>query len=204
MVGIWPITALPATVFSEQYFTLWVWVAILWGTLSSVIIIVLPVVEYWTQVCVILDGLVGNLQTSDNSREIALDMSLKLSALLAVIPEAERLYLQTKDKALTARIDAAFTFSQSGTPPQHTLRRDRTSGASSSENTNTPSDSHNNSGSISLPALANENGMNAPPASAAVNGSRLQALTTLIIGAQSFDQSYHDGDLVSTELLNPR
>ena len=46
MLLLWPLLSLPAGApFSLPYFSLWVWVGILWGCLSSVIITVMPLAE---------------------------------------------------------------------------------------------------------------------------------------------------------------
>jgi hypothetical protein len=52
MIFIWPVLSLPAGcgdgacgVFSEGYFTLWVSIALAWGLLATVVIIVLPLYE---------------------------------------------------------------------------------------------------------------------------------------------------------------
>lgn len=45
LVVIWPVLALPATVFSKGYFTFWTIIAIVWGILASAAMIFLPVAE---------------------------------------------------------------------------------------------------------------------------------------------------------------
>lgn len=46
MLLLWPLLSLPAGApFSLPYFSLWVWIGILWGCLSSVIITVMPLAE---------------------------------------------------------------------------------------------------------------------------------------------------------------
>lgn len=45
LVVIWPVLALPATVFSKGYFTFWTIIAMIWGILASAAMIFLPIVE---------------------------------------------------------------------------------------------------------------------------------------------------------------
>ncbi|TVU10534.1 hypothetical protein EJB05_44071, partial [Eragrostis curvula] len=55
IVVLWPALSLPAGRFSVGYFTLWAVLAIVWGTVASVVIIVMPLVESWgtiAKICV--------------------------------------------------------------------------------------------------------------------------------------------------------
>lgn len=45
MVIIWPVLSLPAGVFTEGYFAMWVFISIAWGFVAAVVIIVLPIYE---------------------------------------------------------------------------------------------------------------------------------------------------------------
>lgn len=45
LVVLWPLLTLPAGVFSKGYFTFWVSISIAWGTLASIIAILLPLWE---------------------------------------------------------------------------------------------------------------------------------------------------------------
>lgn len=42
---MWPILALPAKVFSQGYFTMWVIIAMIWGLVAAAICIIMPIVE---------------------------------------------------------------------------------------------------------------------------------------------------------------
>ncbi|GIL80101.1 hypothetical protein Vretifemale_9243 [Volvox reticuliferus] len=53
---LWPILALPAKVFSQNYFTLWVMVALIWGIVASAVCIMLPVIEASDMVVAVLRG----------------------------------------------------------------------------------------------------------------------------------------------------
>ena len=45
LILVWPLLALPATVFSENYFTFWIILALVWGWAATLIMIFLPVWE---------------------------------------------------------------------------------------------------------------------------------------------------------------
>lgn len=45
LVIVWPVLALPATVFSEGYFTFWVIISFIWGIAAAIVIICLPLYE---------------------------------------------------------------------------------------------------------------------------------------------------------------
>lgn len=94
IVIIWPIFALPAKVFSEGYFTFWAAIAIIWGTVGSAVIIVLPLYESWDTISFIFMGLC----TSDILYERVDDISSRLKAIMAIMPESERLYLLEKER----------------------------------------------------------------------------------------------------------
>lgn len=57
IVIVWPIMALPAKVFSLGYFTFWAAIAIIWGTVGSAVIIILPLYESWETLSFIIIGL---------------------------------------------------------------------------------------------------------------------------------------------------
>lgn len=97
---LWPLLALPAKVFSEGYFTLWASIAIIWGSIGSIVIIILPLYESWDTIafiakCMFTDDIIY-------SRFNELDMKLK--AILKANPEAERDYLREKE-ALNPKTD---------------------------------------------------------------------------------------------------
>lgn len=58
IVIIWPLMALPAKVFSEGYFTFWAAIAIIWGTVGSAVIIIMPIVESWETIYLIILGMI--------------------------------------------------------------------------------------------------------------------------------------------------
>jgi len=94
IVIIWPIAALPAKVFSEGYFTFWAAIAIVWGTVGSAVIIILPLYESWDTIAFICMGLF----TSDILYERLEDISSRIKAIMSAMPESERLYLLEKEK----------------------------------------------------------------------------------------------------------
>jgi len=62
MLLLWPLLSLPAGApFSLPYFSLWVWVGILWGCLSSIIITVMPLVESKEAIKQVVGGLWADL-----------------------------------------------------------------------------------------------------------------------------------------------
>ncbi|KAG6553367.1 hypothetical protein Mapa_005102 [Marchantia paleacea] len=89
---IWPLLSLPAKVFSEGYFTFWAIVAIVWGTVASVVIIVLPLYESWDTIILVLNGMF----TDDIMLDKLDTIDLKLQAIMKADPEAERLFLLEK------------------------------------------------------------------------------------------------------------
>jgi hypothetical protein len=69
MVIIWPLLSLPAGcgdsstecgVFSKDYFILWVSIAIIWGIVATVVIIVLPIWESMDGINLVMKGLFTN------------------------------------------------------------------------------------------------------------------------------------------------
>jgi len=59
---VWPILSLPAGVFTRDYFAFWVFIAILWGFISTAVIIVLPVYESREGLMKVLNGVLGRNQ----------------------------------------------------------------------------------------------------------------------------------------------
>ncbi|KAL8141732.1 hypothetical protein V2J09_014764 [Rumex salicifolius] len=92
---IWPILSLPAGVFNLGYFTFWAIIAIAWGTIGSVVIIVLPITESWGTIQHILSGMFTNDKVMKRLEEI----NSKLHSLILAVPEAEKLYLMEKENA---------------------------------------------------------------------------------------------------------
>ncbi|CAM6103126.1 unnamed protein product [Calypogeia fissa] len=95
---LWPLLALPAKVFSEGYFTLWACIAIIWGSVGSIIIIVLPLYESWSTITFILGAML-----TDNI------IYSKLQTILKTNPEAEQNDLK-KGEALKHKSDKVDTF----------------------------------------------------------------------------------------------
>jgi len=94
IVIIWPIMALPAKVFSLGYFTFWAAIAIIWGTVGSAVIIILPLYESWETISFIIMGMF----TSDILYERLDDISSRVRAIMTSMPESERIYLLEKEK----------------------------------------------------------------------------------------------------------
>ena len=68
MIIVWPCLSLLAGcgtptgcgVFNKGYFNLWVAIALIWGTVATVVIICLPVYESWSEISNTLTGLISN------------------------------------------------------------------------------------------------------------------------------------------------
>lgn len=90
IVIIWPIFALPAKVFSQGYFTFWAAIAIVWGTVGSAVIIILPVYESWEVIQYVLMGMF----TGDILEKKVDDLTTRLKFIMKTMPEAERLYYE--------------------------------------------------------------------------------------------------------------
>jgi hypothetical protein len=45
LIVLWPLLALPAGVFSQSYFTMWIIIALIWGLLASLGCILVPIWE---------------------------------------------------------------------------------------------------------------------------------------------------------------
>ncbi len=91
---IWPIFALPAKVFSEGYFAFWASIAIIWGTVGSLVIILLPLYESRETIRFILSGMFTNEILYDKID----DISTRVRLIMKSMPEAERLYYQEKEQ----------------------------------------------------------------------------------------------------------
>jgi SSS family transporter len=94
IVIVWPIMALPAKVFSLGYFTFWAAIAIIWGSVGSAVIIILPLYESWETISFIIMGMF----TSDILYERLDDISSRIRAIMTSMPESERIYLLEKEK----------------------------------------------------------------------------------------------------------
>ncbi|XP_015575080.1 urea-proton symporter DUR3 [Ricinus communis] len=90
----WPLLTLPAGEFSKGYFTFWTVIAIAWGTVGSVVIIALPLLESWETIQSILRGMF----TNDRLMEKVEEMNSKLHTIIMAMPEAQKLYLLEKER----------------------------------------------------------------------------------------------------------
>ena len=81
--------------FSVGYFTFWAVVAIAWGTIGSVVIIALPIIESWKTI----ENVCVGMFTNDRLMEKVEEMNFKLNSIMLAIPEVEKAYLLEKEKA---------------------------------------------------------------------------------------------------------
>ncbi|KAK8963295.1 Urea-proton symporter DUR3 [Platanthera guangdongensis] len=95
LVIVWPLLTLPAGHFSLGYFTFWVVISIAWGTIGSIVIIVLPLIESWRTI----SSLCAAIFTNDRLTEKIDELNLRLCAIMFVMPEAQQKYLLEKEKA---------------------------------------------------------------------------------------------------------
>lgn len=95
MVIVWPLLTLPAGQFSLGYFTFWAVISIAWGTIGSIVIIVLPLIESWQTISSVCAGIFTNNRLTEKVDEL----NLRLRAIMSVMPEAQRNYLLEKEKA---------------------------------------------------------------------------------------------------------
>ncbi|XP_008238045.1 PREDICTED: LOW QUALITY PROTEIN: urea-proton symporter DUR3 [Prunus mume] len=95
IVLLWPLLTLPAGDFSLGYFTFWAVIAIAWGTIGSIAIIALPIVESWETIRSVILGMF----TNDRLMEKVEEMNLRLHTIMLAIPESEKIYLLEKEKA---------------------------------------------------------------------------------------------------------
>ncbi|KAJ4773514.1 Urea-proton symporter DUR3 [Rhynchospora pubera] len=94
IVILWPVLSLPAKRFSLGYFTFWAAIAIVWGTVASAVIIIMPLVESWDTIQIVFAGLFTNQRLFSKIDE----MDTRLRAIMGAIPEAEKLYFLEKEK----------------------------------------------------------------------------------------------------------
>ncbi|KAK4557283.1 hypothetical protein RGQ29_007156 [Quercus rubra] len=95
IVVLWPLLSLPIGVFTKGYFTFWAVVAIAWGTIGSVVIIGLPLIESRKTIQTVFMGMF----TNDRLMEKVEEMNIKLQTIILAIPDAENIYLLEKEKA---------------------------------------------------------------------------------------------------------
>jgi len=89
------VLSLPARVFSSGYFTFWAVISIAWGTIGSLVIIILPLIESRETIQRIIVGMFTNDSVAERLEEI----NSRLRAIMSTMPEAERLYLLEKERA---------------------------------------------------------------------------------------------------------
>ncbi|GAQ82640.1 Urea transporter [Klebsormidium nitens] len=97
MLVLWPLATLPAREFNLGYFTFWVTIVLGWGTIASVVIIVLPVYESWGGISIVLSGLF----TSDIMYKKIEALDAKIDAILRSNPEYEKAYTHVKAKEMS-------------------------------------------------------------------------------------------------------
>lgn len=95
LLPLLPLFSYCAGEFNKKYFTLWAIISIAWGTIGSVVIIFLPLIESWETIREVMLGMF----TNDRLIEKVNEMNLKLHALVMALPEAERIYLLEKENA---------------------------------------------------------------------------------------------------------
>ncbi|XP_023903865.2 urea-proton symporter DUR3 [Quercus suber] len=95
IVVLWPLLSLPIGVFTKGYFTFWAVIAIAWGTIGSVVIIGLPLIESRKTIQRVFMGMF----TNDRLMEKVEEMNFKLQTIILAIPDAENIYLLEKEKA---------------------------------------------------------------------------------------------------------
>ncbi|OAY71030.1 Urea-proton symporter DUR3 [Ananas comosus] len=95
IIGIlWPVLSLPARKFSLGYFTFWAVIAVAWGTVASVVIILLPLIESWDTIGKVFNGMF----TNDILMGKVEEMNFRLRAIMGTMPEAEKIYLMELEK----------------------------------------------------------------------------------------------------------
>jgi SSS family transporter len=60
MIIVWPVLSIPAGVFTEGYFELWVFISIIWGVVATLVCILLPVYESRVGIMTVMKGLFFN------------------------------------------------------------------------------------------------------------------------------------------------
>lgn len=56
---IWPLLSIPAGVFTKDYFSFWIFVALTWGFLATAVIIILPIWESKNSILAVVAGITG-------------------------------------------------------------------------------------------------------------------------------------------------
>jgi len=70
IVVLWPVLSLPAGVFTEGYFSFWVWVSVIWAIVATFAIITLPLVESFKE-------MTGAMKKGSTSKEGATEENQK-------------------------------------------------------------------------------------------------------------------------------
>ncbi|GAQ85757.1 solute:sodium symporters [Klebsormidium nitens] len=97
MLILWPVATLPAREFGIVYWTFWVVIVLAWGTIASVVIIVLPLYESWAGISLVLSGLF----TSDVLYKKVEDLDAKIDAIIRSNPSYEAAYLHPGTKEVS-------------------------------------------------------------------------------------------------------
>jgi Na+/proline symporter len=71
MVLVWPLLSLPAGVFSQGYFAMWVFISIVWSFVATFVIIVLPVYESSDSILNVILFILGRKALADIKKEQA-------------------------------------------------------------------------------------------------------------------------------------
>jgi len=67
MVVIWPILSIPAGVFTEGYFSMWVFISIAWAFVATFVIIWLPMYESWDAFTNVFSQIIGRKPASEKA-----------------------------------------------------------------------------------------------------------------------------------------
>lgn len=69
IVILWPVLSLPAGVFSEGYFDFWVALSILWGLVSTMFVVFLPLYESKDAIVNVFKGMLGQAPAGKTVQE---------------------------------------------------------------------------------------------------------------------------------------
>jgi len=76
LLVVWPCLSLPAGMFTKEYFAFWVFIALVWGFVASVVIIVLPIYESWTDIKFVIDSIRGVAPTEAAHTKVPVDSKI--------------------------------------------------------------------------------------------------------------------------------
>jgi hypothetical protein len=68
LVIVWPVASFPAGKFTPGYFTLWVIIAVIWGFLATVIIILYPIIESVGDIKTICSNMTGGKKSPPSEK----------------------------------------------------------------------------------------------------------------------------------------